>query len=97
MRRFGVSNMGAVQMAALQARLDAPLVAYQLEMSLQPARLARSRRPREHHGSRDERLSVRNGRVLPGETAFPCRRGDHWRGVASPAGKRRRRSTRPPS
>ncbi|WP_327327918.1 aldo/keto reductase [Streptomyces sp. NBC_01210] len=34
-RRFGVSNMGAVQMAPLQARLDVPLVANQLEMSLQ--------------------------------------------------------------
>ncbi|MFJ6633913.1 aldo/keto reductase family oxidoreductase [Streptomyces sp. NPDC091376] len=34
-RRFGVSNMGAVQMGHLQARLDFPLVANQLEMSLQ--------------------------------------------------------------
>ncbi|WP_374203434.1 aldo/keto reductase [Streptomyces antimicrobicus] len=33
-RHFGVSNMGAAQMAALQARLDVPLVADQLEMSL---------------------------------------------------------------
>ncbi|MBD3575647.1 aldo/keto reductase [Streptomyces sp. KD18] len=33
-RRFGVSNMGAAQIAALQARLDVPLVANQLEMSL---------------------------------------------------------------
>lgn len=31
---FGVSNMGAPQIAALQARLDVPLVANQLEMSL---------------------------------------------------------------
>ena len=34
MRRFGVSNMGAAQIAPLQARLDVPLVANQLEMSL---------------------------------------------------------------
>ncbi|MFE7775246.1 aldo/keto reductase family oxidoreductase [Streptomyces sp. NPDC057445] len=34
-RRFGVSNMGAAQIGALQARLDVPLVADQLEMSLQ--------------------------------------------------------------
>ncbi|MGW8953315.1 aldo/keto reductase [Streptomyces sp. NPDC055709] len=34
-RRFGVSNMGAAQMGHLQARLDVPLVANQLEMSLQ--------------------------------------------------------------
>ncbi|TQK42721.1 putative oxidoreductase [Streptomyces sp. SLBN-118] len=34
-RRFGVSNMSALQMAPLQARLDVPLVANQLEMSLQ--------------------------------------------------------------
>lgn len=33
-RNFGVSNMGAAQIAALQARLDVPLVANQLEMSL---------------------------------------------------------------
>ncbi|WP_412075258.1 aldo/keto reductase family oxidoreductase [Streptomyces xanthophaeus] len=33
-RRFGVSNMGAAQIAHLQARLDVPLVANQLEMSL---------------------------------------------------------------
>ncbi|MFJ9645468.1 aldo/keto reductase [Streptomyces sp. NPDC004244] len=33
-RRFGVSNMGAAQIAALQARLDLPLVVNQLEMSL---------------------------------------------------------------
>ncbi|MEV8533800.1 aldo/keto reductase [Streptomyces sp. NPDC051211] len=33
-RRFGVSNMGAAQIAALQARLGLPLVANQLEMSL---------------------------------------------------------------
>ncbi|MFD0120444.1 aldo/keto reductase [Streptomyces virginiae] len=33
-RGFGVSNMGAVQIAHLQARLDVPLVANQLEMSL---------------------------------------------------------------
>ncbi|MFH8369822.1 aldo/keto reductase family oxidoreductase [Streptomyces sp. NPDC018031] len=33
-RRFGVSNMGAAQMASLQARLELPLVANQLEMSL---------------------------------------------------------------
>lgn len=34
MRRFGVSNMGAAQIAHLQARLGVPLVANQLEMSL---------------------------------------------------------------
>lgn len=33
-RRFGVSNMSAAQMAALQAVLDVPLVVNQLEMSL---------------------------------------------------------------
>lgn len=33
-RSFGVSNMGAAQIARLQARLDVPLVANQLEMSL---------------------------------------------------------------
>ncbi|WP_405427309.1 aldo/keto reductase family oxidoreductase [Streptomyces erythrochromogenes] len=33
-RHFGVSNMGAAQIAHLQARLDQPLVANQLEMSL---------------------------------------------------------------
>ncbi|MFD0264976.1 aldo/keto reductase family oxidoreductase [Streptomyces sp. NPDC127106] len=33
-RRFGVSNMGAAQIAALQARLELPLVVNQLEMSL---------------------------------------------------------------
>ncbi|TVL91115.1 aldo/keto reductase [Streptomyces sp. SAJ15] len=33
-RRFGVSNMGAAQIAALQSRLRLPLVANQLEMSL---------------------------------------------------------------
>ncbi|WP_327167395.1 aldo/keto reductase [Streptomyces subrutilus] len=33
-RAFGVSNMGAPQIAALQSRLDVPLVANQLEMSL---------------------------------------------------------------
>ncbi|QES58619.1 aldo/keto reductase [Streptomyces venezuelae] len=33
-RAFGVSNMGAAQIAHLQARLDVPLVANQLEMSL---------------------------------------------------------------
>ncbi|WP_234362304.1 aldo/keto reductase [Streptomyces sp. IMTB 1903] len=33
-RRFGVSNMGAAQIAHLQARLEQPLVANQLEMSL---------------------------------------------------------------
>ncbi|MFF4232344.1 aldo/keto reductase family oxidoreductase [Streptomyces sp. NPDC001820] len=33
-RRFGVSNMGAAQIAHLQARLDVPLTANQLEMSL---------------------------------------------------------------
>ncbi|MEU6863542.1 aldo/keto reductase [Streptomyces sp. NPDC046876] len=33
-RRFGVSNMGAAQIAALQSRLGLPLVANQLEMSL---------------------------------------------------------------
>ncbi|MFD7631003.1 aldo/keto reductase family oxidoreductase [Streptomyces sp. NPDC059851] len=33
-RRFGVSNMGAAQIAALQARLGLPLVVNQLEMSL---------------------------------------------------------------
>ncbi|MFJ7164865.1 aldo/keto reductase family oxidoreductase [Streptomyces globosus] len=33
-RQFGVSNMGAAQIAALQARLGVPLVANQLEMSL---------------------------------------------------------------
>ncbi|OKK17730.1 aldo/keto reductase [Streptomyces sp. CB00455] len=33
-RHFGVSNMGAAQIAHLQARLDVPLVANQLEMSL---------------------------------------------------------------
>ncbi|MGW7458939.1 aldo/keto reductase [Streptomyces sp. NPDC054797] len=33
-RSFGVSNMGAPQIAHLQARLDVPLVANQLEMSL---------------------------------------------------------------
>ncbi|MFD7257737.1 aldo/keto reductase family oxidoreductase [Streptomyces sp. NPDC059874] len=33
-RNFGVSNMGAPQIAHLQARLDVPLVANQLEMSL---------------------------------------------------------------
>ncbi|MGW7332849.1 aldo/keto reductase [Streptomyces sp. NPDC054840] len=33
-RGFGVSNMGAAQIAHLQARLDIPLVANQLEMSL---------------------------------------------------------------
>ncbi|GHB54833.1 aldo/keto reductase [Streptomyces cirratus] len=33
-RRFGVSNMGAAQIAALQARLGLPIVANQLEMSL---------------------------------------------------------------
>ncbi|MFF5703706.1 aldo/keto reductase family oxidoreductase [Streptomyces sp. NPDC012794] len=33
-RAFGVSNMGAAQIARLQARLDVPLVANQLEMSL---------------------------------------------------------------
>ncbi len=33
-RRFGVSNMGAAQIAPLRARLDVPLVANQLEMSL---------------------------------------------------------------
>ncbi|MDH2391134.1 aldo/keto reductase [Streptomyces sp. HNM0663] len=34
-RRFGVSNMGAAQIASLAARLDVPLVANQLEMSLE--------------------------------------------------------------
>ncbi|MFD7611040.1 aldo/keto reductase family oxidoreductase [Streptomyces sp. NPDC059828] len=34
-RRFGVSNMGAAQIAPLQARLEVPIVANQLEMSLQ--------------------------------------------------------------
>ena len=33
-REFGVSNMGAQQIELLQARLDVPLVANQLEMSL---------------------------------------------------------------
>ncbi len=33
-RHLGVSNMGAAQIASLQARLDVPLVANQLEMSL---------------------------------------------------------------
>ncbi|MFD4246246.1 aldo/keto reductase family oxidoreductase [Streptomyces sp. NPDC058525] len=33
-RHFGVSNMGAAQIASLQSRLDVPLVANQLEMSL---------------------------------------------------------------
>ncbi|MEU9234740.1 aldo/keto reductase [Streptomyces subrutilus] len=33
-RHFGVSNMGVAQIASLQARLDVPLVANQLEMSL---------------------------------------------------------------
>ncbi|WP_371639088.1 aldo/keto reductase [Streptomyces virginiae] len=33
-RGFGISNMGAAQIAHLQARLDVPLVANQLEMSL---------------------------------------------------------------
>ncbi|MBW5486517.1 aldo/keto reductase [Streptomyces bambusae] len=33
-RHFGVSNMGAAQIAGLQARLDVPLIANQLEMSL---------------------------------------------------------------
>ncbi|OEJ35458.1 aldo/keto reductase [Streptomyces subrutilus] len=33
-RQFGVSNMGAAQIASLQDRLDVPLVANQLEMSL---------------------------------------------------------------
>ncbi|MFF3249293.1 aldo/keto reductase family oxidoreductase [Streptomyces sp. NPDC002870] len=33
-RRFGVSNMGAAQIAHLQAHLDVPLMANQLEMSL---------------------------------------------------------------
>ncbi|MFD9520328.1 aldo/keto reductase family oxidoreductase [Streptomyces sp. NPDC059979] len=33
-RSFGVSNMGAAQIAHLQSRLDVPLVANQLEMSL---------------------------------------------------------------
>ncbi|MEU9104413.1 aldo/keto reductase [Streptomyces xanthophaeus] len=33
-RHFGVSNTGAAQIAGLQARLDVPLVANQLEMSL---------------------------------------------------------------
>uniref|UniRef100_A0AAU2JI62 Aldo/keto reductase n=1 Tax=Streptomyces sp. NBC_00049 TaxID=2903617 RepID=A0AAU2JI62_9ACTN len=33
-RSFGVSNMGAAQIAHLQARLDVPLVVNQLEMSL---------------------------------------------------------------
>ncbi|UQW99561.1 aldo/keto reductase [Streptomyces sp. RerS4] len=33
-RHFGVSNTGAAQIARLQARLDVPLVANQLEMSL---------------------------------------------------------------
>ncbi|MFD8953451.1 aldo/keto reductase [Streptomyces xanthophaeus] len=33
-RHFGVSNAGAAQIAGLQARLDVPLVANQLEMSL---------------------------------------------------------------
>ncbi|MFD4915759.1 aldo/keto reductase family oxidoreductase [Streptomyces virginiae] len=33
-RGFGVSNMGAAQIAHLQARLDVPLVSNQLEMSL---------------------------------------------------------------
>ncbi|MFH8887793.1 aldo/keto reductase family oxidoreductase [Streptomyces sp. NPDC017949] len=33
-RAFGVSNMGAAQIARLQSRLDVPLVANQLEMSL---------------------------------------------------------------
>ncbi|WP_405786247.1 aldo/keto reductase family oxidoreductase [Streptomyces sp. NBC_01367] len=33
-RGFGVSNMGAAQIAHIQARLDVPLVANQLEMSL---------------------------------------------------------------
>ncbi|MGW7041432.1 aldo/keto reductase [Streptomyces avermitilis] len=33
-RRFGVSNMSAAQIAALQASLDVPLVVNQLEMSL---------------------------------------------------------------
>ncbi|WKD37616.1 aldo/keto reductase [Streptomyces xanthophaeus] len=33
-RAFGVSNMGAAQIAHLQARLDVPLAANQLEMSL---------------------------------------------------------------
>ncbi|MEU9035675.1 aldo/keto reductase [Streptomyces sp. NPDC048352] len=33
-RAFGVSNMGAAQIGRLQARLDVPLVANQLEMSL---------------------------------------------------------------
>lgn len=33
-RHFGVSNMGTAQIASLQARLDVPLVANQLEMSL---------------------------------------------------------------
>lgn len=34
-RAFGVSNMGAAQIEALRTRLDVPLVADQLEMSLQ--------------------------------------------------------------
>ncbi|MEV8319942.1 aldo/keto reductase [Streptomyces sp. NPDC059900] len=34
-RRFGVSNMSAAQIAHLQAHLDVPLVANQLEMSLE--------------------------------------------------------------
>lgn len=34
-RRFGVSNMSAVQIAHLQSHLDVPLIANQLEMSLE--------------------------------------------------------------
>lgn len=81
---FGVSNMGAPQIAALQARLDVPLVANQLEMSLHSRAwveagvlLNTPRGPRT--GSRSARWST------AGSTASGSRPGAPWRGDVSPA------------
>lgn len=95
-RAFGVSNMGAAQIAHLQARLDVPLVANQLEMSLH------SRDWVEAGVLLNTPPSARNG-FLSGRwstavtTASASRPGARSRRAASPAASRRPPNWPPPS
>ncbi|MEJ8645949.1 aldo/keto reductase [Streptomyces sp. MS1.HAVA.3] len=88
-RSFGVSNMGAAQIAHLQARLDVPLVANQLEMSLH------SRDWVEAGVLLNTPGSAGNG--FPFGTLEHCRDHGirlqawaHWRRAVSPASSRHR-------
>ncbi len=94
-RRFGVSNMSAGQIAALQGHLELPLAVDQLEMSLERRDWLEAGvlvNTPAAAGKTDSRWGPWSTAAA---TAYASRRGAPWPRAGTPGGRRHRSSTAP--